>query len=65
MDPGQGLLVNTVTRFPVIFASKWGLPVSTAHVSCGALDRDSGDSARLVTHFADCLPVVGDRLLFS
>jgi PiT family inorganic phosphate transporter len=37
MDPDQGFLANLVTSFLVIFASKWGLPVSTTHVSCGAL----------------------------
>jgi len=37
MDRDQGLLANLVTSFLVIFASKWGLPVSTTHVSCGAL----------------------------
>jgi phosphate/sulfate permease len=30
-------LANLVTSFLVIFASKWGLAVSTTHVSCGAL----------------------------
>jgi PiT family inorganic phosphate transporter len=37
MDPAQGFVANLVTSFLVIFASKWGLPVSTTHVSCGAL----------------------------
>jgi inorganic phosphate transporter, PiT family len=37
MDPSQGFLANMVTSFLVIFASKWGLPVSTTHISCGAL----------------------------
>jgi PiT family inorganic phosphate transporter len=37
MDPEQGLLANLVTSTLVIFASNWGLPVSTTHVSCGAL----------------------------
>jgi inorganic phosphate transporter, PiT family len=37
MEPDQGLWANLVTSFLVIFASKWGLPVSTTHVSCGAL----------------------------
>ena len=37
MDPDQGFLANLVTSFLVIFASKWGLAVSTTHVSCGAL----------------------------
>jgi PiT family inorganic phosphate transporter len=37
MEPDQGFSANLVTSFLVIFASKWGLPVSTTHVSCGAL----------------------------
>lgn len=37
MEPDQGLLANVVTSFLVIFASKWGMPVSTTHVSCGSL----------------------------
>jgi PiT family inorganic phosphate transporter len=37
MEPDQGLLANVVTAFLVIFASKWGMPVSTTHVSCGSL----------------------------
>jgi inorganic phosphate transporter, PiT family len=37
MDPEQGFLANLVTSFLVIFSSMWGLPVSTTHVSCGAL----------------------------
>jgi PiT family inorganic phosphate transporter len=37
LDPRHGLLANVVTSFLVIFASKWGVPVSTTHVSCGAL----------------------------
>lgn len=37
LDSDQGFFGNLVTSFLVIFASKWGLPVSTTHVSCGAL----------------------------
>lgn len=37
MDPDQGFCANLVTSSLVIFASNWGLPVSTTHVSCGAL----------------------------
>lgn len=37
MDPGQGVIANVVTSTLVILASRWGLPVSTTHVSCGAL----------------------------
>jgi PiT family inorganic phosphate transporter len=37
MEPLRGLWANLVTSVLVIFASKWGMPVSTTHVSCGAL----------------------------
>lgn len=37
MESDHGLWANLVTSFLVIFASKWGMPVSTTHVSCGAL----------------------------
>ena len=37
MDHGQGFAANLVTAFLVLFASKWGVPVSTTHVSVGSL----------------------------
>jgi PiT family inorganic phosphate transporter len=37
MNHGQGLTANLATAFLVVWASRWGLPVSTTHVSCGAL----------------------------
>jgi PiT family inorganic phosphate transporter len=37
MNPGQGFTANLVTASLVIGASTFGLPVSTTHVSCGAL----------------------------
>jgi PiT family inorganic phosphate transporter len=37
MNAGQGFSANVVTSVLVVFASRWGLPVSTTHVSCGAL----------------------------
>jgi PiT family inorganic phosphate transporter len=37
MNAGQGFTANLVTAAIVISASKLGLPVSTTHVSCGAL----------------------------
>jgi inorganic phosphate transporter, PiT family len=37
MSPGQGLTANLVTALMVLGASRLGLPVSTTHVSVGAL----------------------------
>ncbi len=37
INHGQGLSANLVTSFLVIVASKFGVPVSTTHVSVGAL----------------------------
>lgn len=37
MNHGQGFSANLITAFLVIFASRWGMPVSTTHVSCGSL----------------------------
>ena len=37
MDHSSGFTANLVTSFLVIFASGWGMPVSTTHVSCGSL----------------------------
>jgi PiT family inorganic phosphate transporter len=37
LDPGHGFTANLVTAALVIAASPLGLPVSTTHVSCGAL----------------------------
>jgi PiT family inorganic phosphate transporter len=37
MSPGQGLTANLVAALMVLGASRLGLPVSTTHVSVGAL----------------------------
>ncbi len=37
MNPGQGLTANLITSTLVMAASPLGLPLSTTHVSCGAL----------------------------
>lgn len=37
MDPVQGLAANLITASLVLFASKFGLPVSTTHVAVGAI----------------------------
>jgi inorganic phosphate transporter, PiT family len=37
LNPGQGLTANLITSALVLAASPLGLPLSTTHVSCGAL----------------------------
>jgi PiT family inorganic phosphate transporter len=37
MNHGQGFSANLVTALLVIFASRFGLPMSTTHVSVGSL----------------------------
>jgi PiT family inorganic phosphate transporter len=37
MNDGQALSANLVTAFMVIFASRFGMPVSTTHVSVGSI----------------------------
>ncbi len=37
LNSGQGLCANLVTALLVLFASRLGVPVSTTHVSCGAI----------------------------
>lgn len=37
MDNGQGLAANLITTLLVLLASKFGLPVSTTHVSVGSI----------------------------
>jgi PiT family inorganic phosphate transporter len=37
MNHGQGFVSNLVTAGLVLVASRFGLPVSTTHVSCGSL----------------------------
>ncbi len=37
MNHGQGLTANVVTALLVVLASRFALPVSTTHVSCGSL----------------------------
>lgn len=46
LDHAQGISANLITAFLVIFASRWGLPVSTTHVSVGSI---SGVGARART----------------
>lgn len=67
MNHGQGFTANFVTSILVIFASKLGLPVSTTHVSVGALfgigavnkSADYGIISKIVGSWILTLPVAG------
>lgn len=52
LNEGQGLAANLVTSFLVLGGSKFGVPVSTTHVSCGALfgigASSGGGHARMI-----------------
>ena len=37
LNHGQGLTANALAGIIIILASRFGMPVSTTHVSCGAL----------------------------
>ncbi len=62
---GQGLSANLVTSFLVIIASKFGVPVSTTHVSVGAIfgigmvskNRDSKVIRSIILSWVITLPV--------
>lgn len=64
MNHGQGLTANLVTGMIVIAASRFALPVSTTHVSCGALfgiatvggRPDWGTIGRIVLAWVTTLP---------
>ena len=64
MDEREGLSANLVTAALVVLASPFGLPVSTTHVSCGALfgiGASSGEArwrtiATIVSAWAVTLP---------
>lgn len=46
IEHGRGLMANLTTGFLVIVASRWGVPVSTTHVSCGAIFGIGAGDAR-------------------
>ncbi len=64
MNHGQGFVANLVTAALVTMASPLGLPVSTTHVSCGALfgigaatgGARLGTIARIVAAWVTTLP---------
>lgn len=65
MNDGQALTANVVTAFTVIAASRYGLPVSTTHVSVGAISgvgivsgsADKGVIASILMSWVLTLPV--------
>lgn len=67
MNEGQGFSANLATAFLVIFASRLGLPVSTTHVSVGALfgvgiangQARLASIASILTAWVTTLPLAG------
>jgi PiT family inorganic phosphate transporter len=67
MNAGQGFASNLVTALLVVFASRFGLPVSTTHVACGALfgigivrgDAHVGSIRAIVLAWVLTLPLAG------
>lgn len=67
MNHGQGFTANSITALLVIGASRLGLPVSTTHVSCGALfgiGAATGGAhwktiAQILTAWVTTLPLAG------
>jgi PiT family inorganic phosphate transporter len=65
MNHGQGFTANLITGLIVIGASRLGMPVSTTHVSCGALfgigiltrQAQTGTILRILTAWLTTLPV--------
>ena len=65
MNDGQALTANLVTAFMVIFASRLGMPVSTTHVSVGAISgvgivkgtADKGVIASILLSWVLTLPI--------
>ena len=47
LDHARGLVGNLTTAFFVLAASRYGMPVSTTHVACGALFGIGAASGRL------------------
>ena len=47
LDHAQGISANLITAVLVIFASRWGLPVSTTHVSVGSISGVGGRAGTL------------------
>ena len=65
LNAGQGLTANLMTALLVLAASRKGVPVSTTHVSCGAIfgielvngKGDWGTSARIFATWMTTLPL--------
>ena len=65
LNPGQGLVANLVTAGLVLGASRFGVPVSTTHVSCGTIfgigmvnkQRDWKTIAQILTAWLTTLPL--------
>ena len=65
LNTGQGLTANLMTALLVLVASRMGVPVSTTHVSCGAIfgiglvngEREWSTIARILATWMTTLPL--------
>lgn len=65
LNPGQGFAANLVTGFLVVVASRFGVPVSTTHVSVGSIfgigaatgEQNTGVVRNIVLSWVITLPV--------
>lgn len=55
LSPGQGFASNLSASLLVIFASRWGLPVSTTHVTVGSLVGIGAVSGQLQTRMVSAI----------
>ena len=70
LNPEQGLSANLVTSFLVIVASKFGVPVSTTHVSVGAIVgigmlSKKSDNKVIISIMLSCLMTLPVAMIFS
>ncbi|GAB4120397.1 MAG: hypothetical protein Kow001_19450 [Acidobacteriota bacterium] len=55
LNPGQGFASNLTASLMVIFASRWGLPVSTTHVTVGSLCGIGAVSGQVQTRMVSAI----------
>jgi PiT family inorganic phosphate transporter len=55
LNPGQGFASNLTSSLLVIYASRWGLPVSTTHVTVGSLCGIGAISGQVQTRMVSAI----------